>query len=78
MGTRPRTFGAPQRLLPTIGIFDSTVAGAADIGHLWTDPVLLGSSRYESLAGAVPCTPLQEGIQTTLDWVRSSDVRLQA
>ena len=49
-GRKPRVFGVPPWLLSAAGVFDATVRGAADIGHLWTHPILLdGASVHRAL-----------------------------
>jgi len=39
-----------------------------DIGHLWTDPILLDGTRYRARFGDVPATPYMAGIRETLAW----------
>ncbi|HEX6159112.1 MAG TPA: NAD-dependent epimerase/dehydratase family protein, partial [Thermoanaerobaculia bacterium] len=69
----------PPMLLHAAGLFDETAAGAADIAHLWTDPVLLDGSKYRQWFGEVPITPYAEGIAATRAWFdRQSSLRLQS
>lgn len=58
-------------LLSVAGLFDGTIRGAADIAHLWTDPILLDGSRYRARFGDVPLTPLTEAVATTMAWHRA-------
>jgi nucleoside-diphosphate-sugar epimerase len=77
-GRKPRVFGLPTWLLSVAGVFDATARGAADIGHLWTDPILLDGAKYIARFGAVPQTPLADAITTTLAWHRARpELRLQ-
>jgi nucleoside-diphosphate-sugar epimerase len=77
-GRDVRIVSVPRWLLRIAGLFDGTAAGAADIAHLWSHPVLLDGARYRAIAGEVPCTPLGEAVEQTLDWMRAaSDLRLQ-
>ena len=60
------------------GIVDTTARAAADIGHLWTHPVLLDGARYRERYGEVPCTGLEQGVAATVAWHREHpDARLQ-
>lgn len=78
-GRRPRVFGVPSWLLAFGGLFDATARGAADIGHLWTHPILLDGTKYTARFGAIPLTPLADAIATTLAWHRAHPIlRLQA
>ena len=78
-GRKPRVFGVPRWLLSAGGVFDATARGAADIGHLWTHPILLDGTKYSARFGAVPQTPLADAITTTLAWHRAHpELRLMA
>jgi nucleoside-diphosphate-sugar epimerase len=78
-GRRPRVFSVPRWLLSAGGVFDATARGAADIGHLWTHPILLDGTKYTARFGAIPRTPLADSIATTLAWHRAHpELRLQA
>src|SRR5712691_4510 len=78
-GRKPRVFGVPRWLLSAGGVFDATARGAADIGHLWTHPILLDGTNYTARFGAIPQTPLADAIATTLAWHRAHpELRLQA
>jgi nucleoside-diphosphate-sugar epimerase len=75
---KPRVSSVPPWILRAVGIFDAGVRGAADIGHLWTHPVLLDGARYAARFGAVPVTPLEDGVAATVAWMRDAGaVRLQ-
>ena len=78
VGNPVRASGTPSWLLALAGVFDSTIRSVADIGHLWTHPILLDGARYASRYGAPPMTPLPEALATTLAWLRTAkDVRMQ-
>jgi len=78
-GRKPRVFGVPRWLLSAGGVFDATARGAADIGHLWTHPILLDGTKYTARFGAAPQTPLADAITTTLAWHRAHpELRLMA
>lgn len=70
-GVSPRLTGVPRWVLSAAGVVDATIRGVADIGHLWTDPVMLDGTRYRERFGDVPQTPLAEGIAATLVWHRA-------
>lgn len=75
---KPRMYGAPHWVLAVIGFFNGTVRGAADISHLWTDPILLDGSKYRASFGDVPLTQLDDAIATTMKWHRAHpDLKLQ-
>lgn len=71
-GTKARLTAVPRGVLRLAGLFDGTAAGAADISHLWSHPVLLDGSRCRALLGEVPCTELSVGVRETVDWMRSA------
>lgn len=74
----PRVRGVGGALLRLAGLFDATVRGAADIGHLWTAPILLDGGAYQARFGAVPVTPLDEALPPTIAWHRARPtLRLQ-
>jgi nucleoside-diphosphate-sugar epimerase len=78
-GHKPRVSAVPRWLMSAGGVFDATARGAADIGHLWTHPILLDGTKYTARFGAVPQTPLADAIATTLAWHRAHlELRLQA
>ncbi len=78
-GREPRMFGVPPWLLSAVAAFDATVRGVADVGHLWTHPILLDGASYTARFGAIPQTPLADAIATTLAWHRAHpQLRLQA
>jgi nucleoside-diphosphate-sugar epimerase len=78
-GRKPRVFGVPRWLLSAGAVFDATARGAADIGHLWTHPILLDGTNYTARFGAIPQTPLADAIAMTLAWHRAHpELRLQA
>jgi nucleoside-diphosphate-sugar epimerase len=78
-GREPRMFGVPPWLLSAAAVFDATVRGVADVGHLWTHPILLDGTSYTARFGAIPQTPLADAIATTLAWHRvHPEIRLQA
>jgi hypothetical protein len=66
-------------LLSAAAAFDATVRGVADVGRLWTHPILLDGTSYTARFGAIPRTPLADAIATTLAWHRAHpEIRLQA
>lgn len=78
-GRKPRVFGVPRWLLSAAGVLDATARGAADIGHLWTHPILLDGTKYTARFGAIPLTPFADAITTTLAWHRAHpELRLNA
>lgn len=77
-GHAPKITGVPTLALRTVGLFDASVRGAADVAHLWTHPILLDGTRYRARYGDVPVTDLDLGIAATLDWHRANPgLRLQ-
>jgi nucleoside-diphosphate-sugar epimerase len=77
-GAKPRVTGVPAFVLRAAGVFDATIRGAADIGHLWTDPILLDGAKYRARFGEPPVTPLATGLAATLAWHRAHpELRLQ-
>jgi hypothetical protein len=77
-GAKPRATAVPHWVLSVAGTFDATLRGAADIGHLWADPILLDGARYRARFGEVPLTALDTAIETTFAWHRARPaLRLQ-
>lgn len=72
VGARPRITGVHGLPLRLAGKFDATIDAVADIGHLWTDPILLDGSKYRARFGEVPLTPLADAVAATLRWQRGS------
>src|SRR4051794_32677521 len=69
-GVRARALPVPSVILKLAGLVSATARGAADVAHLWTNPIRLDGSRYVSRFGRVPQTPYAEGIAQTLAWHR--------
>lgn len=77
-GTSPRIRSIPGWVLRGAALVNAAARGAADIGHLWTHPILLDGERYRRRFGKVPATPYTEGIAETVAWFKgTSNVRLQ-
>ena len=70
-GRRAKALAVPSVVLKLAGLVSTTARGAADIAHLWTNPILLDGSKYVSRFSQVPQTPYEEGIAQTLAWHRS-------
>lgn len=70
-GSRSRPVGLPILALAAVGLVHPLARAAADIGHLWTHPVLLDGSRYIARFDAVPQTPYEEGLPQTLEFLRA-------
>jgi nucleoside-diphosphate-sugar epimerase len=78
VGAPMRASGTPAWLLSLAGLFDATIRSVADIGHLWTHPIMLDGARYASRYGAPRVTPLPEALAATVAWLRTAtSVRLQ-
>lgn len=73
-GHTPRHFSAHPWLLRAAGVFDATARGAADISHLWTQPILLDGAKYEQRFGPIPRTPLGDAVASTIAWHRATPV----
>jgi nucleoside-diphosphate-sugar epimerase len=69
-GTAPRITAVPGPVLRFAGLFNATAAGAADIAHLWSHPVLLDGTRARTLLPEVPCTDLRVAVEETVAWMR--------
>lgn len=77
-GAKPRVSRVPPWVLRVAGVFDGTLRAVADIGHLWTHPILLDGAKYSARFGAIPRTPLADAIVATLAWHRARpELRLQ-
>jgi nucleoside-diphosphate-sugar epimerase len=70
VGAKPRATAIHGWPLALVGKFDATVGAVSDIGHLWTDPILLDGSKYRARFGEVPLTPLDEALATTVRWAK--------
>ncbi len=68
LGVAPRLIGIHGWPLALAGKFDATIGAVSDIGHLWTDPILLDGAKYRARFGEVPLTSLHEAVATTLRW----------
>jgi len=74
----PRVTAISGLVLSAVGVFDATVRGAADIGHLWTHPILLDGQKLRARFGDRAMTPLDDAIDATLAWHRARPtLRLQ-
>jgi len=71
-GARPRATSVPGIVMRLAGLFDAGVRGAADVAHLWTDPILLDGSKFAARFGRVPQTAYAEGIARTLEWHKAN------
>jgi nucleoside-diphosphate-sugar epimerase len=71
VGVRAKALAVPSVVLKLAGFVSATARGAADIAHLWTNPIRLDGSKYVSRFSRVPQTPYEEGIAQTLAWHRS-------
>ena len=77
-GAKPRAFGVPRFALAAAGLFDRTIRAVADIGHLWTAPILLDGAKYRARFGGLPLTSLDEAVAATMAWHRARpDLTLQ-
>ena len=72
VGVKPRVSGIHGLPLALVGKFDATIGAVSDIGHLWTEPILLDGAKYRARFGEVPLTSLDEAIATTLRWHRKA------
>jgi nucleoside-diphosphate-sugar epimerase len=70
-GRKPRLWGAPRWVLSAAGLFDATARAVSDIGHLWTEPILLDGGKYAARFGTIPLTPIADAVAATLDWHRA-------
>ena len=71
-GVTARITSVPTPLLRLAARFDATVAAVADIGHLWTHPILLDGRRYQEKVGALPQTSLSTALAATVAWHRAN------
>ncbi len=77
-GATPRVTGVATWILSLAGVFDATVRGAADIGHLWTYPILLDGAKFRARFAEISVTPLADAIASTMSWHRARpELRLQ-
>lgn len=68
---RRPVLGLPALALRAAALVSAPARELLDIQHVWTHPVLLDGSAYRARFGAIPGTPYEEGIASTLAWFRA-------
>jgi len=70
-GRPAKALAMPSLLLKLAGLVSATARGAADVAHLWTNPIRLDGTKYARRFGEAPRTPYADGIAQTLTWHRN-------
>jgi nucleoside-diphosphate-sugar epimerase len=71
VGQSPRISVTPKGLLQVVGIFNADVREVVEMTYQFEAPHILDHSKFDRLFGSYS-TPLQEAIQTTVEWFRQN------
>ncbi len=63
---QPVVKGIPWTLLRMAGLFNPMLRELAKMSYLWREPHRLAGAKLKAAIGAIPCTPLDEALDTTL------------
>ena len=74
VGRAPKYREAGRGLLKLMGYFNPTIREVIEMLYLQETPVILDDSKLTNKLGAIHKTSYDEGIQKTLDWMRSGTV----
>jgi nucleoside-diphosphate-sugar epimerase len=58
--------GMPWALVGVAGLFNPLLRELAKMSYLWREPHRLAGAKLKATIGAIPCTPLDEALDTTL------------
>jgi nucleoside-diphosphate-sugar epimerase len=58
--------GMPWALVRVAGLFNPLLRELAKMSYLWREPHRLAGAKLQSVIGTIPCTPLDEALETTL------------
>lgn len=61
-----------KNMVRLLGLFDRMMREYVEMYYLNEEPVVLSGEKYEREIGALPRTPYKEGIEQTLDYMKSS------
>jgi nucleoside-diphosphate-sugar epimerase len=70
-GTSARTAGMPRLMLRLVGFFNKPAGEMVELLYEFEEPFRMDSSKFESTFG-MTATPLEEAIETTIDWYRAN------
>jgi hypothetical protein len=66
LSAQPVVKGMPWALVRMAGIFNPLLRELAKMSYLWREPHRLSGVKLRGVIGAIPCTPLDEALHTTL------------
>lgn len=66
-GAPPVVKGVPWALVRIAGLFNPLMRELAKMSYLWSEPHRLSGAKLEAAIGAIPCTPLDDALNATLD-----------
>jgi nucleoside-diphosphate-sugar epimerase len=66
MNSEPVVRGMPWTLVRMAGLFNPLLRELAKMSYLWREPHRLAGAKLKAAIGAIPCTPLDEALDTTL------------
>jgi len=66
MNGQPVVKGMPWTLVWMAGLFNPLLREVAKMSYLWREPHRLTGAKLRAAIGAIPCTPLDEALDTTL------------
>jgi nucleoside-diphosphate-sugar epimerase len=70
LGRRVRTRSVGPTTLRLLGVFSTLLLEIAELYPLYASPMVLETRKLRSLIGPYPVTPYEEGLRTTIDWMR--------
>ncbi|MED4452409.1 SDR family NAD(P)-dependent oxidoreductase [Metabacillus fastidiosus] len=63
-----------KTMVKMIGIFNADMREVVEMFYLNEEPVVLSSEKYERKIGPLPCTPYEEGLRQTIEFMRRNSL----
>ena len=76
-GTAPKHTLYPGWLFKLMGLFSPGMREVSEMGYLWQNTILLNDEKLCRTLPSLSHTPMQQGIEDTLNWFRKNDVAKQ-
>ncbi len=70
LGTKPKYRAMPKAMLQIIGLFVPMLREVAEMYYLFSDGFVLDDSALQARIGPLAKTPIRDGIEQTLAWMR--------
>ncbi|MDQ0245575.1 nucleoside-diphosphate-sugar epimerase [Bacillus fengqiuensis] len=59
-----------KNMIRFLGLFNPNMSEVVEMFYLNEEPVVLSGEKYEKLMGPLPCTPYQEGLRQTIEYMK--------